>query len=84
MTENLGWKWTLIGVLMAATAALLFLPAEDGRSPIALGIDISGGTSMTYTISRKELDALPPEERQRALRETIDAISRRIDEYGTR
>jgi SecD/SecF fusion protein len=84
VTENLGWKWALIGVLMAATSALLFLPAEDGRSPIALGIDISGGVSMTYTVSRKELDALPPDLQASALAETIDAISRRIDEFGTK
>ena len=84
MTENLGWKWALIGVLMAAACALLLTPKADGRGPISLGIDISGGTSMTYTVSRKEIDALPPAEQGKALGDTIDAISRRIDVLGTK
>jgi SecD/SecF fusion protein len=84
VTENLGWKWALIGVLLAATGWLLLTPKADGSGPISLGIDISGGTSLTYTVSRREIDALPPNEQSKALADTIDAISRRIDTLGTK
>jgi SecD/SecF fusion protein len=84
VTEKLGLKWALIIALLALTGWILLTPKSDGRGPINFGIDISGGTSLTYTVHRAEIDRLPPSERGGALGQTIDAISRRIDSFGTK
>ncbi|HYC76373.1 MAG TPA: hypothetical protein VEI02_01990, partial [Planctomycetota bacterium] len=85
MTEKLGLKWAAIAVLLLAAGWLLVPRVDESgerRSPIKLGIDISGGTSLTYDVSKREIDRLPEEERGQALVNAIDTISKRIDTLG--
>jgi len=85
VTEKLGLKWAAIAVLLLAAGWLLVPRVDESgerRSPIKLGIDISGGTSLTYDVSKREIDRLPEEERGQALVNAIDTISKRIDTLG--
>jgi SecD/SecF fusion protein len=87
LTENLIAKWTVIILLIALSGWLFWeqrAQKEGDPGPIKIGIDLSGGTSIIYTINRASLDKLPPEDRAKALDESIDTISRRIDSLGVK
>ncbi len=84
MTENLGIKWILIIALLGLTGWLFVSnQAQTGRF-VKLGIDLQGGRSMTYEISRASLERIAAADRTKALQDTIATISKRIDTLGVR
>jgi SecD/SecF fusion protein len=78
LTENLIVKWLVIVVLVGLAGWLLV------TNPLNPGIDLRGGVSIVYSINKSSLEKIPPEDRSKALRETIDTISRRIDTLGVK
>jgi SecD/SecF fusion protein len=81
LTENLIVKWIVI-IGLVALAGWLFW--EERPEPIKIGIDLRGGKSITYAINKPSLDKIPPDDRSKALSETIDTISKRIDSLGVK
>lgn len=82
MTENLGFRYGVIALCVAASFFFLWK-----LWPISLGIDIQGGTILTYEVEKlsstakaEDLNAVKKDE----LESTIDAISQRINREGVR
>jgi preprotein translocase subunit SecD len=78
LTENLIAKWALILALIGLSCWLWV----EGK--INLGIDLRGGRSIAYEFRKESFEKVPPAERDKAVNDTIDTISKRIDTLGVR
>jgi SecD/SecF fusion protein len=78
LTENLIAKWALIITLIGLSCWML---AVGNINP---GIDLRGGRSITYEFRKESFETIAPGEREKAINETIDTISKRIDKLGVR
>ncbi len=78
MTHNLPFRWTVIAVVVAITAWIFF------ANKLQLGIDLQGGRSMTYSVSKTALSQVPVGERDKAMNDTVATISGRVDKLGVK
>lgn len=77
-------------ILAAVLAVILILPREDrvlrtvglniGSPQVKLGLDLLGGTSLTY---EAKLDEMPAGDRAKAMEGVINVITKRVNPTGT-
>lgn len=78
MTHNLAFRWTVIAVVIAITGWIFY------ANKLQLGIDLQGGRSLTYSVSKAALAQVPVGERDKAMNDTVATISGRVDKLGVK
>lgn len=75
--------WAAIFILIGLGAGYFVwateTPAGDSRFDFHLGLDLAGGTQLTYVADTSDL---PPEEVEESMRSLRDVIERRINVFG--
>ena len=83
MTNNLGIRYLVIGLFMG-----LSIWAIQANWPVSLGIDIRGGSILTYKVEHLEESSQAPKSRnaimQHEIDDTITVISERINKEGVK
>jgi SecD/SecF fusion protein len=78
MVQNAGRKIVLIAVLLLTSLALLLVPDR----PFNMGLDLQGGTRLTYSFDFDEIDVSAGEDPNEVVLQTISIIRDRIDPTG--
>lgn len=81
MSDKLATRWIVVIAIVALAGWATYT-----NWPLNYGIDLRGGTTLTYNVDPQTLQALVGNggDRKKALDETIEVISTRIDTLGVR
>src|SRR2546426_416381 len=74
MNKNLGWKFGIIAAVTLLSLWAMWPPQEK----IKLGLDLKGGTSF---LLRMDVSKIDPQGRGQALRQAIEILRKRLDEF---
>ena len=79
MTENIGFRWFVVALVMGLALAAWF------KNDLNQGIDLKGGHTLSYSIDPRSLDeARGSGSAEKALDETVKVISTRINNLGVK